>query len=195
MTIFAVFFHKWNKWRNKQLNFSSQISVLYRTQFFYTNIRENKIFGPGSCASELQLKVNCRIKFGMAWPTIGRPYHDIPNCFLQFTFSLYFTFSCNSLVHDLTLSYLMFFHIDHVEKNVSQDGIVEINFTILLLFVVVKYVCFVWIWKSKQNLKIKTNLAYLHLMYTTKDFQTFFTLTSTDVRSLQGFEVSWRPKN
>ena len=34
---------------------------------------------PGSCASELQLKVNCRpkvnckIKFGLAWPTVGRP--------------------------------------------------------------------------------------------------------------------------
>jgi hypothetical protein len=48
-------------------------------------------FRPRSCTSELQLKVNCglkvnlRIKFGLAWP--GRPAQFFP----QFTFSLQFT--------------------------------------------------------------------------------------------------------
>ena len=30
-------------------------------------------FGPRSCTSELQLKVNCRIKFELARPTVSRP--------------------------------------------------------------------------------------------------------------------------
>ena len=52
------------------------------------------ILWPGSCTSELQLKVNCRLKvncgkyFGLA---------DQPNFFLQYTFS------CNSLVYDPAL--------------------------------------------------------------------------------------------
>ena len=57
------------------------------------------ILWPGSCTNELQLKVNCRpkvnrrIKFVLAWLTVGRP--TSPNFFLQFTFS------CISLVvHD-----------------------------------------------------------------------------------------------
>ena len=63
---------------------------------------------PGSCTSELQLKVNCRPKkncrkkFGLACrPTVGRQTR--PNYFLQLTFNIQFTFSCNSLVHDPAL--------------------------------------------------------------------------------------------
>ena len=40
-------------------------------------------------------KVNCRIKFGLTRPTLGRAS---PNCFL--TFVTQFTFSCNLLVYD-----------------------------------------------------------------------------------------------
>ena len=45
--------------------------------------------GAGSCTSKLQLKVNCRKKFGLV----------CTNSILQFTLSQQFTFSCNSLVH------------------------------------------------------------------------------------------------
>ena len=63
---------------------------------------------PGSCTSELQLKVNCRIQFGLARPTVGRPAQ---NFFDTVHFSLQFTFSRNSLVHDPALSalFLMWF--------------------------------------------------------------------------------------
>ena len=55
----------------------------------------------GSCTSELQLKVNCRLKVDCRkkiWagqPTVGQAS---PNFILQFTFS------CNSLLHDLGLN-------------------------------------------------------------------------------------------
>ena len=57
--------------------------------------------------SMVQLKVNCRlkvnyrIKFWLARPTFSRPAQIFSyNCR---TFSLQFTFSCNSLVHDPAL--------------------------------------------------------------------------------------------
>ena len=59
------------------------------------------ILWPRSCTSELQLKVNCRLKvncgkyFGLA---------DQPNFFLQYTFS------CNSLVYDPALDLVALLH-------------------------------------------------------------------------------------
>ena len=60
-----------------------------------------KIFGPRSCISELQLKVNCRKTFGLlvCWLCRGGS-----NFFaLQFISRLQFTFNCYSLVNDLSL--------------------------------------------------------------------------------------------
>ena len=60
-------------------------------QIFWTSIH-------GSCTSELQLKLNCRpkgnckIKFGLARSTVGRP--------LTSPSKPQFTFNCNSLAHD-----------------------------------------------------------------------------------------------
>ena len=74
---------------------------------------------------KLQLKVNCRLKlncrkkFGLAWPTV---LADQPKFFstIHFTFSLQFTFSCNSLVHDLALKNILtiiFFVVFFKTKN------------------------------------------------------------------------------
>ena len=56
----------------------------------------------GSCTSELLLKVSFIdvIKWIVGYFQFRQ---NSPNFFLQFTFGLQFTFSCNSLVHDLTL--------------------------------------------------------------------------------------------
>ena len=51
----------------------------------------------GSCTSELQLKVNCRLKSELLdkiWAGSANSWQTSPNFFQQFTFS------CNSLVHD-----------------------------------------------------------------------------------------------
>ena len=64
------------------------------------------ILWAGSCTSELLLKVNCRpkvncrIRFGLF---SAKSWQTSPNFFLQFAFSLQFTFNCNSLVHDPAL--------------------------------------------------------------------------------------------
>ena len=52
------------------------------------------ILRPGSCTSELQLKVNCWIKFGLAQPTVGRPaqiFSYISPSAFNFTFQMQFT--------------------------------------------------------------------------------------------------------
>ena len=50
--------------------------------------------------SELQLNLNCRLKVN--WRIVCLA--SSPNFILQFTSGLQFTFSCNSLVHDLGLN-------------------------------------------------------------------------------------------
>ena len=53
-----------------------------------------------SCTSELQpLKVNCMVKFGLAWPIIGRPAQILIFFFPYNLLSVY-----NSLIHDPALS-------------------------------------------------------------------------------------------
>ena len=74
------------------------MKILYRkSTILAKNRKENHLFKPGSCTSELQLKVNCKIKFGLAQ---AKSCQTGPNFILQFTFGLQFSFSCNSLLHD-----------------------------------------------------------------------------------------------
>ena len=72
-----------------------------RTLFFFKFIQ---IY---ICLDHVQLKVNCRpkvncrIKFGLARPTVGWPAQICP--YNSLLVCLQFTFNCNSLVHDLAL--------------------------------------------------------------------------------------------
>ena len=47
-------------------NFSSALKLAFHFQF-------NSKLWAGSCRSELQLKVNCKIEFGLGRPPVGRP--------------------------------------------------------------------------------------------------------------------------
>ena len=89
-------------------------STKYRFQFSEVDLKlHGTLFRPGSCTSELQLKVNCRIKFGLARPTVGRPdqilfYNLLSVCKYN---------SLSAAIHVYMIRLLMHYGPDHVQVN------------------------------------------------------------------------------